>query len=68
LSQPHPGLIHFQRFKSDKPAYRLVTGESKKTEFSKMLKEAIEADVVFSESCIITLSVIGYDWSLRKPC
>lgn len=40
-------LFIFSAFKSDKPAYRLVTGESKKTEFSKMLKEAIEADVVF---------------------
>lgn len=34
-------------FKNDKPAYRLFTAEGKSIKYSKMLKEAAEADVVF---------------------
>jgi uncharacterized iron-regulated protein len=31
----------------DKPAYKIFTGEGKKTDYSDMLKEALKADIVF---------------------
>lgn len=40
-------LLLLTAFRSDKPAYRLFTAEAKKTDFNKLVKAALESDVIF---------------------
>ncbi|HUX95924.1 MAG TPA: ChaN family lipoprotein [Bacteroidales bacterium] len=39
--------VTFVTHSQDKPAYRIFTGEGKKTDYQEMLKQALKADVVF---------------------
>ena len=39
--------IFMLSFKSDKPAYKLFNGEGKESKYSKLIKDASEADIVF---------------------
>jgi uncharacterized iron-regulated protein len=40
-------LVTFNLSAQDKPAYRIFSGEGKKTDYGDMLQEALQADVVF---------------------
>ena len=41
------GLLLFSAFRSDMPAYKLYNQKGKRTSFSKLVKEAAKADVIF---------------------